>query len=125
MTNPLCYQEDFMFMGSRAFEYYLPVIDRYLRECSGDDESDDSEAAIIGSGVAAQFDWNDSHLSKQAVTEIESLTVFVRANLSRYSPSPKAQRRIERAWSQVGEKIAKYHCTSKRSAAEQPPSIAP
>src|SRR5436189_5968418 len=58
VTNPLRYQEDFMFMGSRAFEYYLPVIDRYLHEVSGGEESDGCEA-ILASGVVAQFDWKD------------------------------------------------------------------
>ena len=31
-TNPNGYQEDFMFMGDRAFTYDLPVLERYLRE---------------------------------------------------------------------------------------------
>ena len=35
LTNPIHYQEDFMFMGGTAFDYYFPVIDRYIRQvCS-------------------------------------------------------------------------------------------
>jgi hypothetical protein len=30
-SAPEVYQEDFMFMGCRAFHFYFPVIDEYLR----------------------------------------------------------------------------------------------
>ncbi len=30
--HPEIHQEDFMFMGGKAFAYYYPVIDSYLRE---------------------------------------------------------------------------------------------
>ena len=30
--NPDCYQEDFMWMGPRAFAFYFPVINRFIRE---------------------------------------------------------------------------------------------
>ncbi len=115
LTNPLGYQEDFMFMGSRAFEYYLPVIDRYLREISSEDELDDCEAAVIGSGVALQFDWNDSDLSRRAVAEIEELSTFVLGNLSRYSPSPVEQRRIEIEWNGVHKKAEEYRMKGEPS----------
>ena len=94
-----------MFMGSRAFEYYLPVIDRYLREVSGREESDGCEA-IIGSGVVLQLDRKDAVLSGTALVEIEELSAFVRANLPRFSPEGGEQRRIEREWKLVDEKIA-------------------
>lgn len=107
MTNPLHFQEDFMFMGSRAFEYYLPVVDRYLREVF-DDQSDDCVAAILGCGVAAQFDWNYSALSRAVVAEIKALSKFVRSNLPRFSPSPLEQGRIDKEWKLVEEKIIAY-----------------
>ena len=102
-----------MFMDSRAFEYYLPVIDRYLHEVSGGADSDGCQAAILGSGVAAQFDWKDSALSKTVVSEIEELSAFVRANLARFSPEPKEQRRIEEEWRQVDARIARFRHKSE------------
>lgn len=27
----MCYQEDFMFMGGKAFAFYFPVVEKYLR----------------------------------------------------------------------------------------------
>ena len=108
ISNPLRYQEDFMFMGPRAFEYYLPVIDRYLREVPGGEDLDGCEAAILGSGIGLQFDSNDSALSKAAVSEIEDLSAFVRAHLARFSPETGEQGRIEEAWRQVDVKIAQY-----------------
>ena len=115
VTNPLCYQEDFMFMGSRAFEYYLPVIDRYLRDVTGGGESDGCQAAILGSGVAAQFDWKDSALSRTVVAEIAELSVFIRSNLPRFSPEPEEQRRIDGKWKVVDEKITRYGNRSERT----------
>jgi len=103
------------FMGSRAFEYYLPVIDRYLHEVTGGEESDGCQAAILGSGVAAQFDWKDSELSRTAVGEIEELSVFVRANLTRFSPEPEEQRRIDGEWKVVDERIARYGNRSEQA----------
>src|SRR5260370_27457108 len=93
-----------MFMGSRAFEYYLPVIDRYLHEVSGGEESDGCEA-ILGSGVLAQFDWKDSALSRTVVAEIGELSAFVRANLARFSPEPEEQRRTDEEWKLVEQRI--------------------
>src|SRR5688572_18428127 len=61
--NPIYYQEDFMFMGGRAFAFYFPVLDTFLREFRWSEPEDDSQAGIIGSCVAAQFRWpTASHL---------------------------------------------------------------
>jgi hypothetical protein len=57
--NPIHYQEDFLFMGGRAFVFYFPVLDAFLREFRLSEQEDDSQAAIIpnsairgGSGAA-------------------------------------------------------------------------
>ena len=120
-TNPLYYQEDFMFMGSKAFKYYLPVIDRYLHEISGDEESDGCEAAILGSGVVNQFGWEDSALSGTTVAEIEQLSTFVLANLARYSPEHDEQQRIAIEWKLVNEEIIKFRNRSGQNAGADGP----
>ena len=103
-----------MFMGSRAFEYYFPVVDRYLREVSGGEDSDGFQAAILGTGIALQFDWKDSALTGTVVSEIEELSAFVQAYPARFSPEPGEQSRIEVAWKEVDEKIAKYRNKSEQ-----------
>src|SRR5687767_9278711 len=55
IDNPVNYQEDFMWMGTVAFAYYFPVLDRYLREVVPTDEDDDCYGWIIGEGVKMQF----------------------------------------------------------------------
>lgn len=101
-----------MFMGGAAFDYYFPVVDRYIREVTGSEEGDDCEVGILGSGVAAQFAWNGAHPSPSLVSEIESLSKYVSTHLDQYSPSTQDQRRIKREWDRVNEKIAEYKSKS-------------
>ena len=108
LTNPLHYQEDFMFMGCRAFTYYFPVIDRYLRSTKYEDDWDDCSAAILGSGVEAQFDWNNAILIPTLLDEIEDLSSFVKSSVKRYSVSEDEQDRILKVWSKVDKNLAKY-----------------
>lgn len=108
LTNPLHYQEDFTFMGGTAFEYYFLVVDLYIRHVTGAEEGDDCQVAILGSGVAAQFDWNGKHPSPSSVTEIEALSGYISTHLDQYSPSARNQRRIKREWDRVNEKVARY-----------------
>jgi hypothetical protein len=120
VSAPEIYQEDFMFMGSKAFSYYLPVIDRYIREITGLDEGDDCEVAILGSGVAAQFDWSGAITGDPAIHEIEELSNYVLTHLSQYSLAAKDQRRIGREWALVDKKLAEYRTRSDHGAASKP-----
>jgi hypothetical protein len=120
LTNPLHYQEDFMFMGGRAFDYYFPVVDRYIREVTGNEDGDDCEVAILGSGVAAQFDWNGAHPSPSLINEIEALSEYVSTHLDQYSPSAEHQKRIKREWGRVNEKIAEYKSKSEQAVRGNP-----
>ena len=106
LTNPLSYQEDFMFMGRRAFEYYFPVVDHYLREVSGERSE---AAAILGYGIALQFDGKAAALAATVVSEIEALSIFVQADPARCALEPQECRRFAKAWQKVDEKIAFYH----------------
>ena len=108
LSNPLHHQEDFMFMGCRAFTYYFPVIDRYLRSITYEDDWDDCSAAILGSGVAAQFDWNNAILIPSLLDEIEDLSSFVKSSVKRYSVSDDEQNRIFKVWSKVDKRLVKY-----------------
>ena len=110
LTNPIHYQGSYMFMGLNAFDYYFPVIDRYLRTVQYVDESDDCEADILGWCVIAQFDGNSTIISDRLCMEISDLADFVRSNLGRLSSNSKGQKRIDKSWRQVQNKVAKHRC---------------
>jgi hypothetical protein len=103
--RPEAFQEDFMFMGSRAFHYYFPVIEEYLRGAEARDDWRDCEVAILGSGVALQFVWKGAYLSPALRDRIGGLCAFVMKNLSRFESSPEEQERIRQSWSEVEEKL--------------------
>jgi hypothetical protein len=110
---PRTYQEDFMFMGSAAFAYYFPVIDKYLREVRPDEFNDGCSAWILGCGVRSQFRWADGHKpSPQVVEEIRELSTFVRENTTRFSDDPAEQDRIRASWCEVDEEVAACRCQS-------------
>ncbi len=108
---PDVYQEDFMFMGSRAFHYYFPVIEEYLRNARAIDEWNESHAKILGSCVAAQFDWKGAFLSTVLCDRIGILCAFVIENRQRLAWSIEDQEEIRMSWATVGEKL-------KRKAAD-------
>lgn len=99
--NPIHYQEDFMFMGGRAFLFYFPVLDAYLREFRLTEDDDDSEAAIIGSGVAAQFSWPTAQVLLPLHSAIRSLADYVCSHTDLLAADPDEQRRIARDWQPV------------------------
>lgn len=96
--NPEYYQEDFMFMGPRAFQFYFPVIDRFLREHQSTDEGDDGQAWILGQGIMFQLKERQDDSLFPAVTALAS---FVRSNLSRYGTGAECRQRVDQGWQQV------------------------
>lgn len=99
--NPIHYQEDFMFMGGRAFVFYFPVFDVFLREFRLTEHEDDSQAAIIGSCVAAQFGWPTASYLAPIRPAIRSLTDYVCSHTELLASAPEEQRRIARDWQPV------------------------
>ena len=99
--NPIHYQEDFMFMGGRAFVFYFPVLDTFLREFRLTEHEDDAQAAIIGSGVAAQFGWPTASYLVAIRPAIRSLADYVCSHTELLAADPEEQRRIARDWRPV------------------------
>ncbi|HEY5792456.1 MAG TPA: hypothetical protein VIS74_04105 [Chthoniobacterales bacterium] len=114
LSRPEIYQEDFMFMGIRAFDYYFPVIDRYLREVSiGEDHLGDCEASILGCAAAAQLGWTGAVLPERLLLEMDDLRRFVTDNVARYAATPKDRRRILRDWRRVANEMEQYQTANK------------
>ena len=105
LDNPIYYQEDYMFMECGAFNYYFPVIDKYIREVTSEDEYDDCEVYILGCAIIAQFEWNGAKHSHVTIKEIEELTKYVLSNVHQYSQTEKDNKRINKKWNEVATKL--------------------
>jgi len=106
--NAQFYQEDFMFMGPKAFRFYFPVVDRFLRREREPWEFDDSQAWILGKAIRLQLEQCKDDSLLKAIGE---LCQYVRAHLSTFATDGSEQQEIKAAWleveSQLAEKRAK------------------
>ena len=100
LENPLYYQEDFMFMGPVAFDYYFPVVDRYLREFRRAAEDDDDGCAwILGAAMVSQLESvTPRPLAAGTAVEIAALAAFVSREIDRFAGEPRGQGRILEEW---------------------------
>lgn len=101
---PDVYQEDFMSMGTRAFHYYFPVVDEYLRSVKSSGESDDCCAPILGYCVAAQCH-PQANLSPALRNMISELCEFVLSSLARYAWVKEDEERTRTSWLEVRENL--------------------
>jgi len=102
--NPGYYQEDFMFMGPKAFKFYFPVVDRFLRREREPWEFDDSQAWILGRAMHLQV---EEGLDDELLKGIGDLCQHVRSNLSKYAIDENEQAEIGAAWLEVESQLAK------------------
>ena len=98
--NPLHYQEDFMFMGHKAFVYYFPVIDRFIR--NGDD---DQEASIIGLDIAFQVTHEDITKFASIKNDMIELSKFVLNNLDRFGETKSKPNKLASTWKNLLVKL--------------------
>lgn len=101
VENPEGHTEDFSSMGDEAFEYYFPVIDRYLREVEPVGEDDDLLAGHLGWAVASRLKDRRNQLPESLVGEIGELAGYVLENVERLAGPGKWRRRIGREWERV------------------------
>lgn len=100
---PENHQEDFMFMGGRAFAYYFPVVERFLREDLAY-VGDDREAWILAHGILTQFSGPSLPDVIHLAPRVLGLADFVLANIRRFGDSDD-QQRIQVAWRQLKDRI--------------------
>ena len=103
--RPDIYQEDFMFMGPRAFQYYFPVVEQYLEEAKTEDEFEDCEAWILAKAIESKIDTAELSLSREFRDRLTELCRYVQANVERYSLEKKERDRIEGAWQKLRKKL--------------------
>jgi hypothetical protein len=109
--NPLCYQEDFMFMGARAFQFYFPVVEKYFHEVKNDDDSvsgdsGDCQAWILGECLKTQLEQKELLADHPLLARINDLAAYVRGHLSQYSGSPADQAQINEVWLALENRLA-------------------
>jgi hypothetical protein len=103
--RPEIYQEDFMFMGPRAFQYYFPVIEQYLKETKTEDEFEDCEAWIIAKAIESKIDTGELSLATGFTDRLIELCRYVQKNVEPYSLQKKERDRIEGAWQKLRKKL--------------------
>lgn len=103
--NPSCYQEDFMFMGWKAFVYYLPVIERFLKETEPEDEYDDCEAWILGCAVESQVEEHKDKISEEMGARLKALCDLTMVRFEGMNLSEKDKKRILKQWSKTRKKL--------------------
>jgi len=101
LENPLSYQEDFMFMGTIAFLYYFPVIERYLYSVRAEDEFDDCQAWILSMGIAHRLEYESFPNDERLMERIALLTDHVLSHVSQYATTSDEQERIESSWASL------------------------
>lgn len=102
---PEAYQEDFMWMGGRAFAFYFPVIDSFLRETTAVDEYDDRQAYILAHCIKMQFAGEVDPMVRNLAPRVLELATFVQANLGLFAQVEEDQSRIAGAWKELTESI--------------------
>jgi hypothetical protein len=97
-----------MWMGGKAFDFYFPVIDGYLRETPVE-AWDDREAYILAQDIMNQFQGDRLEPPPQIVPQILDLADYVLSNIRVFAADdPEEQERIATAWQGLADQIGKY-----------------
>ena len=99
--RPDVYQEDFMFMGARAFAFYFPVVERFLFEFRARDEFDDGQAWILACGIKEQLESKFADAVTHLAPRVKKLADHVLADLGKFSILEEEQLRIAEAWREL------------------------
>jgi len=99
--NSEYYQEDFMFMGTRAFLYYFPVLDHHLRNAPNEEADHDHESWIISRCIRAQFKAETIHQLRPLIQEVMDLADFVRTNVDRFGLDELERQRVSDSWAEL------------------------
>lgn len=105
--NPLYYQEDFMFMGGKAFAYYFPVVEQHLTMVpDANSDGDDHESWILATCIKTQFCAKTVHHVLHLKQRVFALSAFVQQNIHRFGFNKDEQRRIADAWTELDNHLA-------------------
>lgn len=104
--RPDVHQEDFMFMGGKAFAFYFPVIEEYLRELPTEGEEDnDRQEWIIAKGIQLQFESDDPHHVLHLADRVIALSSLIQKNIHRFGNYEADRIRITEAWQELRDLV--------------------
>ncbi len=98
------YDEDFMWMGGRAFAFYFPVVDDFLRSVPEGNNSCETSAWFLSKCIQSQFDCSLPDVRHLAPRVIE-LADFVRQNIRRFGRNDTRHAEVIEAWSELAERV--------------------
>ena len=111
--HPDVYQEDFMFMGGKAFAFYFPVIEAFLHDVPDHaNDGDDHESWILAKCIEYQFDDQTASEVVHLADRVIALSRYVRKNIQRFGYDAAERMRITEAWQELEAHV-------KRSKANQ------
>jgi len=100
--RPEIYQEDFMFMGGKAFAFYFPVVERYLLDTPDfENEGDDRESWILAKCIENQFKSKTSQYVQHLADRVTMLSQFVQKNIRRFGYDEDERKKIAEAWQEL------------------------
>ncbi len=102
LSNPVENEEQFAHMGPVAFDYYFPVIDRFLRGVDPRDQNDHREARALGYTISAQL---VGTLEPSLKEEISDLVKHVLGNPRAYAHHKTGRRKLVGAWRRVETRL--------------------
>ncbi|MEJ0091572.1 MAG: hypothetical protein WDM80_17725 [Limisphaerales bacterium] len=89
-------------MGASAFQFYFPVIDRFLRDARHIEGQFDGQAWILAKAISSQM---ENPLPEDLIGKIEKLCYHVRDNLSQYGECKIEQEEIDNVWLEVEKRV--------------------
>ncbi|XZE36711.1 hypothetical protein SH501x_002295 [Pirellulaceae bacterium SH501] len=109
--NPECYQEDFMFMGGKAFAFYYPAIDQFLRKsvCIPEDQRGDRQSWILPQCIKNQFEGNGRRYLLDLKDSVLELCRFMIENIHIFEQDWEDLTEIERHWRDLDQFLRRTH----------------
>jgi len=104
--EPHIYQEDFMFMGGKAFAFYFPVVEDHLRGVpNAENQGDDHQSWILAKGIQNQFHADTAQHVLHLADRIIALSHFIRRNIRRFGDDDEERDRIAGAWQELEQDV--------------------
>lgn len=106
--DPLVYCEDLMFMGWKAFVFYFPVVDQFLRKTAQIDieEREDRHSWILARAIENQFTGTRAEFVRQLRQPVLQLCNFMLSNLDLFTNDGWDVTQIEQAWQELQQLVA-------------------
>ena len=105
VENPDYYQEDFMFMGGKAFAFYFPVVERYLWSVPDGPQEHDHCAWILSHCIKAHFQGRDLPDVRHLVPRVVALANFVMKNIARFGRDDAERSLVAEAWVELVQRV--------------------